>query len=85
MLSNAPIGDVTVPPSSPYAMLSAASLADLKKDKTIQTFIVGVLFLAWAFGYYAPQWNGTWMGLLAVLAGAFSVDVATDSLMAKIK
>lgn len=70
---------------SPYVTLLIRSLADLRKAKGVQTLVVALLFLAWALGSFGAKWDGTWPGLFDVFVAAFSVDVAADALLGKVK
>jgi hypothetical protein len=53
--------------------------------KLQQSLIVGLLFVVWAFSTYSATFNGTLAGLTTVFFSAFSVDVAVDSLLTKMK
>jgi hypothetical protein len=70
--------------ASPYVTLLIASADQLRRAKALQTAIVLLLFLAWALSSFGAKWDGTWAGLFAVFVGAFSIDVAVDTLLGKV-
>jgi hypothetical protein len=70
---------------SPYVTLLIRSIRELGLAKGVQTAIVGLLFVAWAFGSLGADWDGTYRGLFTVFLAAFAIDVVADSLLENVK
>lgn len=75
---------VSTPEAGRYVALAVRSQAQLRRAKSLQSVIVGILFLGWALGSFGASWNGTWEGLLTVFFSAVAIDVAADKLLGKI-
>jgi hypothetical protein len=69
----------------PYATALREAEATVWQAKLQQTIIVGLLFMVWALATYSPTFDGTWVGLATVFFSVFSVDIAVDSLLTKMK
>jgi hypothetical protein len=57
----------------------------LRQAQILQTLVVGALTALWTFTSYKETWDGTWVGLLAPLLGAFLLDVSVEGLKNQVK
>jgi hypothetical protein len=70
-------------PSS-MAVLHLQSLQQVRYAKAIQTLVVGVLVIIWAYGFYSRTYSGTWSDLSTIFFAAFAIDVTLDAMLSKI-
>lgn len=87
-------------PASPLSIISSPSLIvgipsalsglhfqserEVQRAKGLQTIIVGILVVVWAFTSYTKTYGGTWSDISMIFFAAFAIDVTLDAMLSKI-
>jgi hypothetical protein len=60
------------------------SLTDVKAAKRMQTLLVGILLVVWAYTFYSRTYGGTWSDISTIFFAAFAIDLTLDAMLSKL-